>query len=140
MLLFKGILIRISIISYSVVTIFSFIVFMNGIVLAHGWKAPEEDAIKISPLTGTQDVIDSGEDIYIQFCFDCHGENAEGKTKEEVGIETDPPNLKMRLKMHSEGDVFWKIQTGKEDMPSFKEDIDEKETWSVIHYIKKLME
>ena len=38
--------------------------------------------------------------------------------------------------MHTDGDFFWKIQNGKGEMPSFKEDLSGNDIWNVINYIK----
>jgi mono/diheme cytochrome c family protein len=117
-----------------------FIVFgIVGMVYAHGWKAPEEAAKKINPIPAENKSIELGQDIFSSFCVACHGAVAEGKSKEDVGTSMDPPNLKMRLKNHSDGDFFWKIQNGKDDMPSFKEDLVDKEIWSLIIYIRYLL-
>lgn len=110
----------------------------DKIVSAHGWKAPKKAAGQINPLESCRKIIDSGKEVYGEFCAYCHGGNARGTPKEENDLETDPPNLKRRFKMHSDGDAFWKIQQGNNDMPSFKEDLKEEEIWSVILYIKKM--
>lgn len=111
-----------------------------GEVSAHGWMAPKSAANKKNPLTADRNSVDSGKDVYVQFCAVCHGENAEGRSKENAGTQTDPPNLKKRLNSHSDGDFFWKIQNGKKDMPSFKADLQDKEIWSVILFLRDLMQ
>ncbi len=55
---------------------------------------------------------------------------------EFVGLEKSPPNLKERIKMHPDGDFFWKIQEGRGDMPSFNEDLTEEQIWEVINFIR----
>ena len=46
--------------------------------------------------------------------------------------------LVKRLINHTEGDFFWKIQNGKGKMPSFKEDLLEKQIWNIVNFIKGL--
>ena len=79
-----------------------------------------------------------GEEIYIDNCSSCHGDNALGLEKKDTGLLMSTPNLIKRLINHTEGDFFWKIQNGKGQMPLFKDDLSENQIWNVINYIKGL--
>ena len=103
---------------------------------AHDWMAPPEAAKKNNPVAASQDSVDRGKDVYLMSCASCHGEKLEGLEAEAVGLATNTPDLKKRLKTHSDGDFFWKIQNGKGDMPSFQEDLSETQIWDVINYIR----
>jgi len=122
-------------------TLFTFfmVLFLSGTVSAHGWKAPKEAADKTNPILVEKQSIDLGKDVFTLFCAACHGETAEGRSKAEANTRMDPPNLKKRLKNHTDGDFFWKIKNGNEDMPSFKEDLMDNEIWRVIIYIRDLL-
>ena len=37
---------------------------------------------------------------------------------------------------HSDGDLAWKIATGRDEMPSWIEDFSESEIWDLVNYIK----
>lgn len=37
---------------------------------------------------------------------------------------------------HSDGDFAWKIKTGKDEMPAWEDDLEEKEIWSLVNYIQ----
>ena len=105
---------------------------------AHEWKAPQ-DAVKTeNPIKSNKTSIDLGKEVYIQFCADCHGKKGDGNGSMTAELETKAPDLKNSAKNHSDGDLFWKIQNGKREMPSFKEELEEKEIWSVINYVKSL--
>jgi mono/diheme cytochrome c family protein len=139
MLLFPEVTLKVSrALSLIIVTFFT-IFCIVGPVYAHGWKAPEEVAKITNPIPAGNKSIELGKDIFSSFCATCHGAMAKGKSKEEADTSMDPPNLKMRLKNHSDGDFFWKIQNGKGDMPSFKEDLEDKEIWSLIIYLRHLL-
>ncbi len=114
-----------------------FILSISTLVLAHNWKASEEEAAKKNPLTIDESVLSSGKNLYRTFCASCHGENALGTDNADTDLMA-PPNLIKRLKEHSDGDFFWKIRTGRNGMPSFDEDLDEKEIWQIISYLNAL--
>lgn len=107
-------------------------------LLAHRWMAPKEAAQKQNPISLNQASASSGKEIYTQNCAYCHGDNAKGLSAESTGLQKDTPNLIQGLKNHTDGDFFWKIQNGRDAMPSFKEDLSENDIWHVINYIKSL--
>ena len=101
------------------------------------WMAPEHMAHLENPIAAEADSITRGKEIFLQNCSACHGENGEGLDAKTIGLETNPPNLKERIKMHPDGDFFWKIQAGRGEMPSFEKELTNEEIWDVINYIKK---
>lgn len=103
--------------------------------IAHEWMAPKEAAQLTNPLVSNEAIIVSGKELYQENCGYCHGDALEGLTAEQAGLTKAPPNLKVRFKNHSVGDLFWKIQKGRGDMPSFKDDLSEDEIWTILHYI-----
>ena len=107
-----------------------------NIVAAHEWMAPADEGKRPNPIIADQKSIEQGKNIYLDNCAACHGEKIEGMTAEETGLEMDSPDLKRRLLTHTDGDFFWKIQNGRGDMPSFKDDLTAEQTWNVINYIR----
>jgi len=100
------------------------------------WMAPEQEAHALNPVPADSNSVARGKKILLQNCSACHGENAEGLDAEIVGLEKNPPNLKERIKMHPDGDFFWKIQEGRGDMPPFKDDLTDEQIWEVINHIR----
>ena len=113
-------------------------VFYCSDLQAHSWEAPVEAARQKNPLESDTLSINTGEEIFIQYCSECHGNNAEGLKSGKTGLAKDTGNLPKRLKSHSDGDFFWKIKNGKGDMPSFKNELTEKQIWHIINYIKNI--
>jgi len=104
--------------------------------MAHEWMAPEDEGKRPNPVAFDMKSIERGKIIYLENCAACHGEKIDGLKSVETGLEMDSPNLKKRLLTHTDGDFFWKIQNGRGDMPSFKEDLTEEQTWDVINFIR----
>jgi mono/diheme cytochrome c family protein len=105
--------------------------------LAHSWMAPEEAAEMANPVASDEESVRRGKEVYNNICAACHGEDLEGLKAEETGLEMDTPNLKHRLKTHSEGDFFWKINEGRGEMPSFKDELTDEEMWHIINHIRE---
>ena len=104
---------------------------------AHGWMAPKEAAEMKNPIASDMESVRLGKEGYLNNCAACHGNNIEGMNADETGLDVDAPNLKQRLKTHTDGDFFWKINEGRGDMPSFKDEISDEEKWHILNYIRK---
>lgn len=105
---------------------------------AHKWMAPKEFSDQKNPFEMTDNSINIGKETHLNYCKQCHGNNAEGNKAKTVGLKKDPPNLKQIIKNHSDGDFFWKIQNGRQEMPSFIDLLKSDKIWHVINYIKSL--
>ncbi len=114
-----------------------FFLSAGAIVFAHGWKAPEIEGKRTNPLAKTEPFISAGQDLFTDLCSNCHGEDARGIDDPEMNSFA-PPNLIKRLKNHSDGDFFWKIQTGRNEMPAFNEELSDDETWKIILFLNHL--
>lgn len=106
-------------------------------VMAHNWMAPKEAAEMKNPIVLDAESARKGKEAYLDNCAACHAENLEGLKAEEAGLDIDTPNLKQRLKTHTDGDFFWKINEGRGEMPSFKDDLSDDEKWQIIYYIRQ---
>lgn len=100
------------------------------------WMAPEQEAHAQNPVPADNNSVARGKKVFLQNCSACHGENAEGLDAQSVGLEKNPPDLKERVKMHPDGDFFWKIKEGRGEMPSFNGDLTDEQIWEVINYIR----
>ena len=105
-------------------------------VIAHGWMAPKEAAEMKNPVVLDAESARKGKEAYLDNCAACHGENLEGLRAEEAGLDIDTPNLKQRLRTHTDGDFFWKINEGRGEMPAFKDELSDESKWHIINYIK----
>ena len=115
-----------------------FLLISSTQTYAHSWEAPGIEAQRKNPITSNLASVNEGKNIFIKNCAKCHGNNAEGLKATETGLNKNTGNLKKRLKGHSEGDFFWKIQNGKGEMPSFVDKLSQTQIWHVINYIKSL--
>lgn len=108
----------------------------SSLVLAHEWMAPDSESKKANPVPLNPISINKGKLLYENNCSHCHGQKALGTSPDDTGLNMATPNLLKRLKTHTDGDFFWKIQNGKGEMPSFKEDLNPEETWHIVNYLR----
>jgi len=99
-----------------IITLGSLLLFsFNNNVLAYEWMAPKEVTMEKNPVKMDRNSIQLGKKSYSENCVYCHGNNAEGNDSKSIDLKTNPPSLKKRIKDHSDGDFFWKIQNGRGD-------------------------
>lgn len=120
----------------TIICVLSFL--MLSAAIAHEWMAPKKEAARPNPLENNSQVMDAGQKIYSQLCIDCHGNDARGLSPDITGLAEYTPDLQKTSKTHSDGDLFWKIKTGRGEMPSFMQNLDEEEIWSIIHFINDI--
>jgi mono/diheme cytochrome c family protein len=113
------------------------ILFPGKTTVAHEWMAPKDASEIQNPIPADSASVTRGNELFINYCASCHGNKAQGLTAQEAGLKGNPPNLPKRLRTHTDGDFFWKIQEGRGEMPSFKDELENDEIWDIINFIKK---
>lgn len=104
------------------------------------WEVPEEAKVRTNPVQRTQEAVQAGQALYGKHCLMCHGEKARGDGSATKFIKPAPPDIstaaaKARM---SDGEIFYKISTGKSPMPPTDRKMTETERWQVIHYVRTL--
>ena len=105
--------------------------------------APEALALK-NPLTATPDNLAKGREWYNQRCADCHGKSGKGNGGLGPNLKRDgqplpPTNLVSKVvQANSDGELFWKITTGRSPMPSSRIRFDEQQRWQIVLYLRTL--
>jgi mono/diheme cytochrome c family protein len=78
-----------------------------------------------------------GKALYAKQCSSCHG-------KKGLGDGSKAPDLKgdfssATAQKQTDGEIFYKMTEGREDMPSFKKKIpNEEDRWLVVNYVRTL--
>ena len=70
----------------------------------------------------------------------CHGEKGMGDGTRRKTIKVKPANFTdpKLMSVETDGSLFWKMTEGRGPMPSWKDDLSEKERWQLVNYIRKL--
>lgn len=104
------------------------------------WEVPVEYQNMDNPYAGIEDDEKIGRTIYSKHCKLCHGSKGMGDGSGSELLETPVANFTLpTFKNQSDGSIYYKIYTGRMDMPSFEKIITEEEDiWMVIKYIKSL--
>jgi mono/diheme cytochrome c family protein len=104
----------------------------------HGdhWDAPPEAAKRQNPIVRSAESIEQGKQLFQKFCAVCHGAEGKGDGPAANGLNPKPSDL--TGEDHSDGEVAWKIETGRGPMPSWKKTLSQEEIWHLTHYVQSL--
>jgi mono/diheme cytochrome c family protein len=103
------------------------------------WKAPVSASKIKNPLAGIEKATKEGENIFNQDCTPCHGNEGKGDGPTATLLDHKPADLtSAKVQSQSDGALFWKITTGKDDMSSFKKSLTDKQRWEVVDYVRLL--
>jgi len=101
------------------------------------WTAPAAEKAKKNPVAH-QAGLEEGKKVFELNCQVCHGPAGKGDGPAGAVLNPKPRDLSSReLQAETDGELFWKIGTGRGPMPPWQM-LPEKDRWSVVHYIRTL--
>jgi len=102
----------------------------------HHWQAPAAEAARRNPVAYDKPSIDEGRKLYGTYCAACHGDQGRGDGPAGAALSPRPSDLTHTSEHHRDGDLAWKIATGKPPMPGWKGTLSETQIWHVVNYLK----
>jgi mono/diheme cytochrome c family protein len=101
---------------------------------------PVDAARRENPVKPTAESVARGKKQYSYDCIMCHGKAGDGKgdvavdMKLKMNDETDPALLKDR----TDGELFYIIQKGKDQMPPEGSRVKDETIWDMVNYVRSL--
>lgn len=118
---------------YSFITVTLFCLITQGLY-SQEWVVPSEKRDRLSPFKFTDETKKAGEKIYTVNCMSCHGTPGKSNYLNLVPPPGDPATNK--IQRNKDGEIFYKVTTGKGQMPSFGSVLSTSEIWTVISYVR----
>jgi mono/diheme cytochrome c family protein len=104
------------------------------------YTIPVDAAKRENPVKPTEESLVRGKKQYGYDCAMCHGKNGDGKgdvaidMKLAMNDETNPSVLKDR----TDGELFYIIQKGKDQMPPEGTRVKDDAVWDMVNYVRAL--
>ena len=101
---------------------------------------PADAAKQGNPVKPSPESLERAKKWWKLDCAMCHGDNGDGKgslaadMKLQIADFTDPASLKDR----TDGEIFYIIKTGHQDMPPEGTRIKPEENWDLVNYVRSL--
>ncbi len=106
----------------------------HSVATAQTWVVPDDQKAVVAPFKFTPEMQKQGEQTYLKNCQSCHG--LPGKDN-WVKLTPPPGDLaKDKAQKQTDGELFYRITTGKTPMPEFRNIIPEEERWHVIAFLR----
>jgi len=104
------------------------------------WPVPDADKAKVNPVKSDATSIGNGKNVYNTQCKSCHGAKGKGDGPKAAQLDTECGDFtKASFQAQTDGAIFYKINTGRKDMPSFKKKIAEpNDVWALVNYLRTL--
>ena len=91
-----------------------------------------------NPVPFSSAVVDEGQQLFTDFCAQCHGNGDGHGLLVESKKYPPPPSFNKELKDLTPGEMFASISNGKNYMGSYKSILTVEERWKIIHYLNTL--
>jgi cytochrome c5 len=99
------------------------------------WETPADKKSKVSPIVFNESTTKEGEALFTKNCQSCHGNPGQGNFLKSLNPQPPDPASK-EFQEQTDGELFYKITTGRAIMPAFKNILSEEERWKVISYFR----
>ena len=104
------------------------------------WEAPAAEKAKKNPLPADAKTIEQGKKVAQVNCVSCHGAKGKGDGAAAAALNPKPADwTSKKVQAESDGEIFWKLSTGRGAMPSWKF-LPENDRWALVRYIRSLAE
>ena len=114
--------------------LFGFIGFQEDI-----WKAPDKAKLIKNPVEKDETSIASGKKLFRSRCAVCHGAKGYGDGPGGKALVPKPESLITSLVQNqTDGELFWKISKGRNDMIKWEPILTEKQRWNLVNYMRIL--
>jgi mono/diheme cytochrome c family protein len=116
----------------------------TGVVSARqvkqAWRAPESAANMKNPVKPSAAGLKDAEHVYQQNCVICHGKTGASNGPAAGSLPQKPANFTdmQMMKQATDGELFWKMTTGRAPMPSWQDRLSATQRWELVNYLRVL--
>jgi mono/diheme cytochrome c family protein len=101
-------------------------------------QAVEAGVALQNPLPHTPDVIAHGKFVWENVCITCHGPTGAGDGTLTQVFPKPPSLMTQKVRDWPDGEIFHRPMRGQGSMPSHARQVDTRDIWSVVHYIRQM--
>lgn len=116
------------------------LVVFAGLTIWQNKITPTPTAQLQNPILMTAESVETGRDLYVENCEQCHGPDGQGDGPMATDLSQPPADLTgPHVGVHPDGDLYWWITDGVgSEMPGFGDELSEREIWHLVNYVRSL--
>lgn len=124
------------------VLLISFIGFSFVSADQNPWEVPAKYKNMKNPTDpNDKDGLADAKIIYAKQCSSCHGKKGWGDGSKAKTLKGDLGDFSSEdFQKQTDGELFYKISFGRDDMPNFSKKISDEDIWLVVNYLRTLAE
>jgi mono/diheme cytochrome c family protein len=101
-------------------------------------EADAAGAELVNPLQPTAAVVAHGKFVYDNVCIACHGPRGAGDGNVAALFPKPPSLMTQKVRDWPDGQIFHRPMRGQGSMPSHARQVDARDAWSVVWYIRQM--
>jgi mono/diheme cytochrome c family protein len=101
-------------------------------------EADKAGAELVNPLKPTPEVIAHGQFVFEHVCITCHGPKAAGDGTVTALFPKPPSLMTQKVRDWPDGQLFHRPMRGQGSMPSHARQVDQRDAWSAVLYIRQM--
>jgi hypothetical protein len=106
-------------------------------VIGQEWTVPPDKKGKLSTFKFSEASRKTGEQLYNINCKSCHGTPGMGNF--QANLKPPPPDPATEMfQSNTDGELFFKVSSGRGPMPSFKNSLSSSDLWNIISWLRTL--
>jgi len=112
----------------------TFLLLLASTARAQEWVVPEDKKARLSTFPFDAETRKAGERLFALNCMSCHGSPGKDNYLRLVPPPGDPASA--GFQENKDGEIFCKVSTGRQQMPSFRSILSTEEIWNIVSYIR----
>ena len=92
----------------------------------------------VNPLPASPEVLAHGQFVFENVCIACHGKQGAGDGPVTALFPKPPSLMTQKVRDWPDGQIYHRPARGQGSMPSHARQVDARDIWSVVHYVRKM--
>jgi mono/diheme cytochrome c family protein len=101
------------------------------------WVVPANSKSLKNPVVQSEAGTKTGLALFTRNCVSCHGKTGQGNGVKVAALKNFPGDFsRPEFQSLADGEIFFRIKTGKDEMPKFEGKLLDDEIWNVVNYLR----
>jgi len=125
----------------TIIGVLTFTLYSFTSLMQEEWKVPEKYETMKNPIDADTDTA-IGKSLYTKHCKSCHGAEGYGDGPKADDMDGELGDFSSEeFQTQSDGALFYKTTTGRDDMPEFTKKMpNDEDRWLIVNYMRTLAE
>jgi len=101
------------------------------------WNVPAAIKSMKNPVASSEVSLKTGSETFTKNCVSCHGKTGKGNGVKAATLRNFPGDFtRPEFQNLTDGEILYRVKTGKEEMPKFEGKLTDDDIWNVINYLR----